>query len=101
MTKRDESVSFVWRFMAWCSELNFRFVFLFGLLLTLLLFGSFYVGVSVACDGGYRDGFTCVEPKELGVCVYDDALVVVEPGGVVTGSDLVVGYESTSAVLEG
>lgn len=37
--------------------------------LSIVTMGAFYVGGEVACRGGYKHGFRCVEPEILGVCV--------------------------------
>lgn len=66
------------------------FLLLFIFSLSALTMGSFYVGGEFACRDGYKQGFACVRPHALGVCVYNDMLVPVDPEKGVFGSDLII-----------
>ena len=56
------------------------YLFIAGFLICMLSFTAFYVGTKVACKTGYSEGFTCVKPKEIGVCDFEGTKYVVPEG---------------------
>lgn len=51
-------------------------LFIVGLLVGIILMGTFYLGSRFSCFGGYMQGFKCVAPKVVSACALQNGQLI-------------------------